>query len=527
MRLPIPLLVPTAGLGVAITLACGGAPAPRPAAPPASVASTPPAEPDPTDIPDVHAPVCFGFPRDTASRRLYWRSCGPRDDRWGTPVHLSEEDGWTRLAYNDVDADALMAAWLSARKGEPVWRSDDGREVWSSYMGTEALRVSVEGDQAVTRARRWLHTTPAEMPSHPFCVGEELRPWFRFGDDGQPVLRACRTVGTTSGTGPWELAAGDTVLRGTQMGGHFHGPFAVSRATDDGTEVLASGEYDEGEPTGEWRFGEKTTMWRGGQPDPPTLNGVISMPRGARGDYVENAEITVLDVNLASGSVAWRIRHALNFDRHDSGARDCSYPGLHAGEGVVLGLQDLRSGEEETWTVYAAVDEEEPCTTEGEATKRLDAAKAAFVAHGLDVTRFPEVITFTDGQVDLGGGHTLSVTEIEPPVADAYSGPWLLTEAPFIDEDFPGYNRVFHDIRLDGDTVFQTYRLQPSACAGSETFFWEGVWRQGNHVVASYIASRYDCTGSIAWRGFSPIFTLTDDTLTDEPGTQTIAPAAP
>ena len=67
---------------------------------------------------------------------------------------------------------------------------------------------------------------------------------------------------------------------------------------------------------------------------------------------------------------------------------DCGYAGMKDGQGVQLGVWDLKEGRMlQTWDVYKSGVSKEECTKDDEAKKQLTAAKDYYSKNGLDISK--------------------------------------------------------------------------------------------------------------------------------------------
>jgi len=109
-------------------------------------------------------------------------------------------------------------------------------------------------------------------------------------------------------------------------------------------------------------------------------------------------DFVVLDVTPTHAAV--RIVHR-PADPH--GLLVCLYPDMrgHRRSGLDLWLVELASGRAKRFAVYAPAKERKQCTPRATSRQALEAAEAAFEAHGLDVDRLPSPVLPTEGTFSL------------------------------------------------------------------------------------------------------------------------------
>jgi hypothetical protein len=501
----MPRLLPPFAVLVA-SLACGSGPEPLPAAQ-ATPSPSPAPVPGPTGSPGVvpRDPWATSrFPQTDDAQAPYWRAWGPSTGPWAEPVEGGTEAGWAWFRYDSADVAGMREAWLAQRPEEIRYKRPDGSEAWLDLGSTRAgIRTNLVNGKATIWLRAWFAKWPDEWPTDPFCAAP-LRPVFRY--DGETVIgRGCVSFPKGDEAGPFESTVEDVTIEGERDG---YLPAGHWRISTEG-RVLAEGDYKAGKPHGEWRHGDRVVQWVDGKPQPVALDGVL--PDATAIYSSEGASFQILDLNLESGWVAWKLTYRVDltvylFDRvtpADNSPTPCRYPGLAAGEGVELGLTDLRTRTTTFWTVYKSAGEPD-CTPHEQAAELLAAAKAAWAEKGLDSSRKPPVVTDLNGLFDLGEGHQLAVemTWDPPPLADQYSV-HLLRGVPY--DDGTETKMFFARYRYDGAEAFLSSFMAQNYCQGGSLAV-TGALRQGARAVAIYEAADPGCEGDRRSVGFTPIF---------------------
>lgn len=176
----------------------------------------------------------------------------------------------------------------------------------------------------------------------------------------------------------------------------------------------------------------------------------------------------VLDLAPDKGFAAVKMIEQKMGDMEHS-AFDCAYPGMKEfpTSGVKLGLWDLKNHAlVQEWTVYAAALEASGCSSAATNEANLAAAKAKFVAVGLDIAKKPAPVQPSNGTYTLTvAGKTVTVKA----TADAGIATLSLNGAPFYKTTWDASEGAFGSERFE---------FGPAYVVGTRVVFLEKNWFQ-------------------------------------------------
>jgi hypothetical protein len=197
------------------------------------------------------------------------------------------------------------------------------------------------------------------------------------------------------------------------------------------------------------------------------------------GGVVEKLE--VLDVNTTHGALKV-VFHERGDEEYEQEPAECAYAGMkNPTSGVTLALVELATGKMETWKVYETAWNEEDCTSHEVSAERLNAAKAAMHAAGLDETRKPAGEPLTDGGAIIGRpwGTVAFTTTVEK----ATNPDQALYKEAFGDEDNPMEGVVQATISANGNPLYKSRYGYALMMAGSATARFKELHRVGDQQV--------------------------------------------
>ena len=115
-------------------------------------------------------------------------------------------------------------------------------------------------------------------------------------------------------------------------------------------------------------------------------------------------------MDLKAGKLAFKLVYADQGGVETAAPSNCNYAGMEdtPDAGVTLALFDLNKGTAEQFVVYAVALKPADCTPHAQSTQRLAAAKAAFTAAGLDISKKPAPLKpDAKGNFSFAGDHTV------------------------------------------------------------------------------------------------------------------------
>jgi hypothetical protein len=208
--------------------------------------------------------------------------------------------------------------------------------------------------------------------------------------------------------------------------------------------------------------------------------------------------VEVLAVSVERGWAAVRITsHVVRSEECEAcdAPYNCHYPGMQKKptSGVRLVLWSLNKRREEAkFVIYAVAGNQKQCSTATQSAKQLDAAKASFKAHGLDVSK-PPSSTLASVQVTTLQSR-FDENDLETDITDSTT----FAEGNGITEFSVG-GQVIYRLKVERSVIHDTWpRLQAPAAfteGGRIVFFL-------SYRVASQLVSSDDAYG------FSPVLTL-------------------
>ena len=127
---------------------------------------------------------------------------------------------------------------------------------------------------------------------------------------------------------------------------------------------------------------------------------------------------------------------------------DCGYSGMKDGQGVQLGVWDLKEGRMlQTWDVYKSGVSKAECTKDDEAKKQLTAAKDYYSKNGLDISKpLTEIKISKDNTFTLPKGDATSILKVQPGTVSkgAYDEEMMDNAKLFRIEVHDANGKVFH-----------------------------------------------------------------------------------
>lgn len=159
---------------------------------------------------------------------------------------------------------------------------------------------------------------------------------------------------------------------------------------------------------------------------------------------------------------------------------DCGYAGMkHPNAQVELALWDLAAGTRTTWLVYEGARRQEQCTPRATSEARLEEAKAAFAAAGLDITKKPAP-DLVGAAFDIPRGDAAVRLEVR---AEHFMGEGLSEEAWADQFGGAAIGYLVYDIMLDGQKALGFRESFGAAMGARLNARAAQAWIFDDHVV--------------------------------------------
>lgn len=431
-----------------------------------------------------------------------------------TRVESGDDPLTVHLPLGSLDP---IAAWWDTRAGAAVTRltAADGRpeRVVGAMWDLDRVKIAVAEleapDSVVVRVHRSIPDLGLERGAcgerqvgvrAAWPEGGEVETCVSLGGEGRPV-------------GPFKVERyGIAIVSGTYDDTSARAGVWTLRT--DGDSVAATGAFEHGTPIGGWLFVQDGTEHQVLYVDgAPTELPVSLLPiAGSDPRPYARAALEVLDADLATGLIAARLRFVLAPDpATGSGPRACPGAGRDdPAEGVRLLL--LRAGYRAPvgdWLVWDSTSGGADCTPDEAATAATEAARAAFVASGLDPARGIKLAP-VDGSdpFDATGarlsiaGHTVSVipAELDLSYESQLASPELLEGvwASTADQQVRRANVLVDEVPL-GEDLWMRW---PTGCAGGASVIGAITGREGQPPWFALVVRSEACAGG------GPLYTV-------------------